>query len=158
MLKQGSCSSVLLLIFNTEEDIEDNVIDPDHFLTHWGQVTQICVSKLTINGSDNGLSPDRRQAIVWANAGILLIGPFGTNFSEISIEIVIFSFKKMHLKVSSVKRRPFCFGLNVLTKIYDSSYLKLLLFVMLLTGFCVIWFQWTGFSIIKMLPVLWLCS
>ena len=44
-------------------------------LTHWGRVRHICVSKLTIIGSDNGLSPDRRQAIIWTNAGILLIGP-----------------------------------------------------------------------------------
>ena len=41
------------------------------FLTHWGRVTHICVSKLTIIGSDNGLSPDRRQAITWTNAGLL---------------------------------------------------------------------------------------
>ena len=83
-------------------------------LTHWGRVTHICVSKLTIIGSDNGLSPDRRQAILWTNAGLLLIEPLGTNFSEILIEILTFSFKKMHLKVSSAKRRPFCLGLNVL--------------------------------------------
>ena len=51
----------------------------------------ICVSKLTIIGSDNGLSPRRRQAIIWTNAGILLIGPLGTNFSEILIEIHTFS-------------------------------------------------------------------
>ena len=84
-------------------------------LTHWGRVTHICVNKLTIIGSDNGLSPDRRQAIIWTNAGILLIGPSGTNFSEILIEIATFSFKKIHLKVSSAKRRPFCLGLLVLT-------------------------------------------
>ena len=30
--------------------------------THWGRVTHICVSKLTVIGSDNGLSPDQRQA------------------------------------------------------------------------------------------------
>ena len=83
--------------------------------THWGRVTHKCVSKLTIIGSDNGLSSDRHQAIIWTNAGILLIGPLGTNFSEILIEILIFSIKKMRLKVSSVKRRPFCLGLNVLT-------------------------------------------
>ena len=84
-------------------------------LTHWGRVTHICVSKLTIIGSDNGLSPDRRQAIIWTNAGILLIGPLGTNFSEIVIEILSFSFTKMRLMVSSTKRRPFCLGLNVFT-------------------------------------------
>ena len=83
-------------------------------LTHCGRVMHICVSKLTIIGSDNGLSPGRRQAIIWTNAGILLIGPLGTNFSEILIEILTFSCKKMHLKPSSVKWQPFCFGLNVL--------------------------------------------
>ena len=83
-------------------------------LTHWGRVTHICVGKLTIIGSDNGLSPDRRQAIIWINAGILLIGPLGTNFSEFLIEILIFPFKKMRFKVSSAKRRPFCLSLNEL--------------------------------------------
>ena len=85
-------------------------------LTHWGRTTHICVGKLTIIGSDNGLSPGRRQAIIWTSAGILLIGPLGTNFSEILIGIQIFSFKKIHVKMSSGKRRPFCLGLNVLTK------------------------------------------
>ena len=62
-------------------------------------MTHICVSKRTSVGSDNGL----------------LIGPLGTNFSENLIEIHIFSFKKIHLKMSSGKRRPFCLDLNVLT-------------------------------------------
>ena len=88
-----------------------------HFkLTHWGRVTHICVSELTINGSDNGLSPGRRQAIIWTNAGILLIGAFGTNVSEILIKICTFSLKKMLLKMSSGNRRPSCLGLNVLRK------------------------------------------
>ena len=80
-------------------------------------MTHICVSKLTIIGLYNGLSPDRRQVIIWFNAGILLIGPLGTNFSEILIKILTFSFKKMRLKVSSGKCRPFCLGLNVLMAI-----------------------------------------
>ena len=83
-------------------------------LTHWGRVTHICVSKQTIIGSYNGLSPGRRQAIIWTNAGILLIGPLGTNFSEFLIQIQTFSFKKIHLKMSSAKWGPFCLGLNVL--------------------------------------------
>ena len=78
-------------------------------------MTHKCVCKLTIIASDDGLSPGRRQAIIWTNAGILLIEPLGTNFSEILIGIQIFSFKKMHLKMSSAKWRPFCLGLNVLT-------------------------------------------
>ena len=74
----------------------------------------ICVDKLTIIGSDNGLLPGQNQAIISTNAGILLIGPLGTNFSEILIAIETFSFKKKHLKMSSGKYRPFCLGLNVL--------------------------------------------
>ena len=54
-------------------------------------MTHICVSKIIIIGSDNGLSPGRRL-----------------------IEIQTFSFNKMHLKMSAVKWRPFCLGLNVL--------------------------------------------
>ena len=81
---------------------------------HWGQVTHICVVKLTIIGSNNGLSPEWRQAIIWTNAGILLIGPLETNFSEILIWIQTFSFKKMHMKMSSAKWCPICLGLNVL--------------------------------------------
>ena len=85
-----------------------------HCLTHWGRVTHICVGNLTIIGSDNGLSPGRRQAITWTNVGILLIGPLGTNFSEVLIGIHTVSFKKIHLKMSG-KWQPFCLGLNVLT-------------------------------------------
>ena len=76
-------------------------------------MTYICVSKLNIIGSDDDSSPGQRQAIMWTNAGIPLIWPFGTNFSEMLIEIHMFSFKKMHLKMSA-KWRPFRLGLNVL--------------------------------------------
>ena len=86
-------------------------------LTHLGRETHICVSKVSIIGWDNGLSPGRRQAIIWTNAGILLIWPLGTNFNKTSIEIHTFSFKKVHLKLSSGKWRPFCLGLNVLSKL-----------------------------------------
>ena len=79
-------------------------------------MAHVNVSKLTNIGSDNGLSPGRRQAIIQTNAGILLIEPLGTNFSEIVIEIHTISFKKMHLKMSSGRRWPYCFGLNVLNR------------------------------------------
>ena len=97
------------------------IICAGFYLTHWGRVTHICVSELPIIGSDNGLSPDRRQAIIWTNAGILLVGHLGINFSEILIEILTYSFKKMCLKVSSAKRRPFWLGLNVLRMIVSPS-------------------------------------
>ena len=103
--------------------IPDNV----SFITHSGRVRHICVSKLTIIGSDNGLSPDRRQAIILTNAAILLIGPLGTSFSEILIEIHAFSIKKMHLKISSGKWGPFCLGLNVINhQTYPINVLTLL--------------------------------
>ena len=75
-------------------------------LTHWGRVTHIWVSKLTIICSDNGLSLDR--------PGIFIIRNLRRHFSKILSEINLFSFKKMHLKMSSGIWRPFCFGPNVL--------------------------------------------
>ena len=81
-------------------------------LTHWGRVRHICVSKITIIGSDKGLSPGWRQAIIWNSAGILLIRPLGTNFSEILIGVKTFSFTNKELKMSSAKWCPFCLGLN----------------------------------------------
>ena len=97
-------------------------------LTHWGRVTHICVDTNTNIGSDNGLSPGRRQAIIWTNAGILLIGPLGTNFSGILIKIHTFSFTKMRLKMSSGKWRPSCLGLNIKRthSCYQQTSLKIL--------------------------------
>ena len=87
-------------------------------LTHWGRVAHIWFSKLVIIGYDNGLSPGRHQAIiltprVWTTAAILSIRILGINSSEIFIEIHTFSFKKMHLKISSGKWQPFCLDLKV---------------------------------------------
>ena len=84
------------------------------YLTHWGRDTYICVSVQVNIGSDNDLSPIRHKAIIWTNAGILSIGPLGTKFNEILIDICTLSFKKMHLKMLSAKWRPFCLDLNVL--------------------------------------------
>ena len=83
-------------------------------LTHWGRVMHICINNLTIIGSDNGLSPGWRQAIIWTNAVMLLIGTLVINFNEILMEIHIFSFRKINFKMLSGKWRPFCLGLNVL--------------------------------------------
>ena len=86
----------------------------------------ICVGKLAIIGSDNDLSPGWRQAIIWTNVGILLIGPLGINLSEVLIRSHTFSFKKMHLKMPSAnqnssilkmpsaKWHPLCLSLNAL--------------------------------------------
>ena len=83
----------------------------DHFnLTHWGRMMHLCIKELTIISSDNCLLPRP------ANAGILLIKPLRANSIEILIEIHIFSFNKMHLKILHGKFRPFCLGLNVLIR------------------------------------------
>ena len=61
-------------------------------------------------GSDNGLSSIRRHAIIQTNAGLLSIEPLRTNFGAIWIKIQNFSFKAMHMKISSAKWRLFCPG------------------------------------------------
>ena len=53
-------------------------------------LASVCIGKLTMIGSDNGLSLGRRQAIIWTIAGILLFGPLETSFSEILIGIQTF--------------------------------------------------------------------
>ena len=139
-------SSQFMLLWAQLYDTHDCMIGPllwvlDAWLTHWGWVTHICVGNRTIIGSDNGLSPCQRLPIIWTNAGILLIGPLGTDFGEISIKILIFLFKKMRLKVSSANWRPFCLGLNVLTQ----GSLK-----------CVIWLSLSPHTTIN--PILLTCS
>ena len=62
-------------------------------------MTHICISKLAIIVSDNVLSPDWCQAIIWNSAGILSVGPL----SEISFKIHKFTIKTMHLKMPSGK-------------------------------------------------------
>ena len=54
---------------------------------------QVLEKKLV--GCVNGFSPGRYQVIIWPNDGILLIGPFGINFFDISVDILTFSFNKM---------------------------------------------------------------
>ena len=75
-------------------------------------MTHICVNKLNSIGSDNGLLPGRRQAIIWTNAGILLIQNVRTNFGEILSDFHIFSLKKMHFK--NVCEMTACLGLKML--------------------------------------------
>ena len=71
----------------------------------------ICIGKLTILGSDNGLSPGRRQAILWTNAEVFLVGLSGKNFSEILIKIQTFLLKNTFENVCemvSISSRPEC--------------------------------------------------
>ena len=83
--------------------------------TGWLKMSAFPSTRLV--GSDNGLSPGRRQSIIWTNDRMLLIGPLGTNFSEVLIKIYTFSFKKTLLKMLYGKWRPYFLGLNVLAEL-----------------------------------------
>ena len=94
----GICCIFIMFLLRCDRKCKYSFMFPElnsvgQVLTDWGRVTHICVSNPTIIGSDDGLSPSRRQTIIGTNAGILLIRPLGTNFSEILIEIRIFSLK-----------------------------------------------------------------
>ena len=58
-------------------------------ITHWGRVMHVCISKLTIIGSGNGLLPGWHQAIIWTNDGILLIGNLYIFILENAFENVV---------------------------------------------------------------------
>ena len=81
----------------------------------------ICVSELGRTGAGNGLSPIRRQAIIYTDAVLLSIGPSGTKYREILVKIQNFSFTKTHLKISFMKWRPFYPGLDVLHVFISTS-------------------------------------
>ena len=89
-------------------------------------MTHICIS-----GSVKGLSPYWHQAIIWTKGGIVLIGPLGTNFSDILIKIYMFSFKKMHFiqyvvrKLAAIFPQPQCVNMN-----NSCSYLPVMIAVM----------------------------
>ena len=117
---------------DVKESHERNIVDP---LNQWGPVTYICVGKPTINGSDNGLSPGRCQAIIWTSDGILLIGNLEINFREILISIHIFLFYKMHLKMSSAKWRQFC--VKVCTPICRVWFLCVFITVLIVPMWCI---------------------
>ena len=83
-------------------------------LIHWGRVTHICASELTIIGSDNGLSPGWRQAIMWTNAGMLLIRPprnkLQKNFIRNSYNFIQENlFENVVWKMAAIFSWPQCF-------------------------------------------------
>ena len=88
---------------------------------HWGRVTHICVSKLTIIGSDNGLSPGRRHAIIWTNARILLIDSNLRNKLQWNprrnsfIFIIENVFENVVCEMASIWSRPQCVNQGVET-------------------------------------------
>ena len=100
----------LMTIFwkNKSRHVNRPCLLDNHYWKHCHAI-QVTATRVSI-GLDNGLSPIRCHAIIWTNAGLLSIGPLGTNSNEISIKIQNLSFTKMQLKISSEKWRPFCKG------------------------------------------------
>ena len=91
--------------------IHNNNIELIHDYVNSSPPNAAYMSVTRVNiGSDNGSSPIRRHAIILTSAGLLSIGPLGTNSSEIIINVQNVSFTKMFLKISSAKWRPFCLG------------------------------------------------
>ena len=86
-------------------------------------MTHICVGKTTFIGSDNGLSPTWLPPSHYLNQCWNIVNwTLRTNFGKVLIEYRSFSFKKMHLKMSSGEWRPSCLGLNVLTRIFEHGF------------------------------------
>ena len=116
---------LLVLNFQKSKYVFAFIIIPSHLhntiskfnlkeeLTYWGKVTHICISKLAITGSDNGLSLELHQVIIWTNAEILLIGPLRTDFSENLIKInTLFNnkiaFENVVWKMVAILSQPQC--------------------------------------------------
>ena len=66
-------------------------------LTHWSRVTHMCVNRLTSINSDKGWLLGCRQAIIWANVAILLIGPSQTSM-KFKSKFKHFLWRKIYLK------------------------------------------------------------
>ena len=77
-------------------------------LTHCGWVTHISIRNYTTINLGNGLWPVLHQAVIWTIAGLMLTGPFGTNFCEIFIKIKLFPYKKSIWKWDLQKQFHFC--------------------------------------------------
>ena len=81
---------------------------PVIMLTHWGRVTYICVGNLTIIGSDNGLSPGRRQAIICTNPGIYVNWTLRQNNRNANILIQENALENVVSEMASILSRPQC--------------------------------------------------
>ena len=96
-----------------------------------GRVTHICVGKLTIIGSDKGLSPGRRQAIIQTNDGILLFvnltlrNKFQWNLKRnLYIFIQENAFETVVYEMASILSRPQCINVpwaNVHDQVHQAS-------------------------------------
>ena len=99
------------ILVNTLEEIP-TFIGKCNYMTHWGRVTHICVSKLTIIGSDNGLSPGRRQAITCSNA-VYIFNWTLRNELQWNLNRNVYIFIQENVFETVVCEMTLCVGLNV---------------------------------------------
>ena len=85
-----------VVTFCYNQNIRKDIYIHSPILTNWGWVTHIPISELTIIGSDNGLSPGRRQTITWTNINWNLRKKLHWHFKQNSYIFV----QKLHLKMS----------------------------------------------------------
>ena len=94
-------------------------------LTHRGRLTHICVSELIVIGSDNGLSPGWRQAIIWTNAGNI-VNKLQWNFnwnSNIFFQENVF--ESVVCEMLAMLSRPQCvYSVGYLTVLMNRTYDK----------------------------------
>ena len=82
-------------------------------LTNWSGVSRkLCLDNLAIIDSDNGLSPDRHQAIIWASGGIVDLTLRNKIQWNVNRNSNSFTQENAFERVVS---GIFCLGLNVLT-------------------------------------------
>ena len=111
-VRSGSDIQLKLMVVLFSIQLNSNKRCREHLSTHWGRVAHICVVNLTTIGSDNGLSPGRRQAIIWTNAGILLFGPLGSKQWNLNRNWYILSqenaFEIVVCEIAAILSRPQC--------------------------------------------------
>ena len=98
-----TCISKLTIIGSDNGPVPSHYLNKCLNIVNWTLgnklISPLCHIYVSVDlvsiGSDNGLLPFQRQATIRTNARLLSIGPLGTNFSEISIAIYMFSSMKM---------------------------------------------------------------
>ena len=117
-------AELFVYITSTRVDLYSHQI----LLTHWGRVRHICVSKITIIGSDNGLSPPSHYLNqCWDIVNLTLKNKLQWNIHWHSyISIQENAFENVVCEMSAILSRPQC--VNTLVGERSGCYLKLVIF------------------------------
>ena len=86
--------------------------------THRGRMMRLCIVKPIRCWFIKCFFSSSAPSHFLTNAAKLLIGQLWTNLNEICVNKQMFPHKKINLKTSSAKWRPFCLSLNMLISLY----------------------------------------